>query len=223
MAIGYDAGTGFNSGATSSSTHSYNHTVASGATLLVVVVNNGANRTISGVTYNSVAMTKQLDNTNSSYFRSSIWTLANPASGTNAVAITLSGTAICASAASSWTGTATVTPVGVTGSYNDGTGVVTPTVTVTTTQNNSVLVDGILVNHNSTGITKEAAQTLIYTVYNTTDGWNVGSSYKATTTAGSYSMSWTASIGADAECMNVIEILPAPAVPANASFLFNMI
>lgn len=205
MAISRDAATKYNGASDNSSSSSYNHTVAAGATMLVVCIQNGDNRTVDTVTYNGTSMTKQCDQSSSATFRSTIWTLASPASGTHAVAITFSGACYKMSQASSWLGTSTA-GIGTSGTATSGSST-HPTKSVTTTVPGSVLVDGMLVNHNSGGITQDSPQVLNGTDYNTTYTFNGGSSYLPTTTVGSYTMGWTFSSGDDSD-LCVIELIP---------------
>lgn len=94
MAIAYDNSTQkVESGSVSSTT--FSHTVGTGSARYLVVgtvFRGGTNRIATAVTYNGVAMTKiGSDQTNAGACNSNIWGLANPASGTNDVVVTYSG------------------------------------------------------------------------------------------------------------------------------------
>lgn len=87
-----------NSAAQSNTTgYSWNHTVAGSDRMLVVGIvmqdTTDADRTVTGVTYNGVAMSlaKEQDN-NADDISASLWYLANPATGTNSISCTLNGT-----------------------------------------------------------------------------------------------------------------------------------
>lgn len=104
MAIAYDTSTagGNNGGGTS---HTYAHTcTGSDLILFVAVATNQSDDLISGVTYNSVAMTlvdkQQGTSTNYSY----LYYLLNPATGEHNVVISATGTCTIYSDSASYTG-----------------------------------------------------------------------------------------------------------------------
>lgn len=207
MAIAHDADATYNGGATTTATQTWTHTDGSGSNrLLVVCWGTGSNRTHDSASYNSVAMTKQTDVARDAYFRDSIWTLVAPATGANTVSVTASNTAKMGGVSSTWSGIDQTTPIGITGTNNAGSGT-TLSVTVTTTGTNSYVVDLGFANHNSGGLTKDASQTLIGKIYNSSDTWNIGSSYKSTPSPGSVTMQWTFTTS-DSWISEAIEILP---------------
>lgn len=89
---------------TTSTVHTYSHTTAPVAGLLVVFVNNPgtSSRTISSVTYNGVAMTLAISQVVTGTQGVQMYYLKNPASGTNNVVITGSGSLAIASVATSY-------------------------------------------------------------------------------------------------------------------------
>jgi hypothetical protein len=103
MVIALDTGT--NGGNTAGTSHTYAHTcTGSNLILFVSVATNSASDLISGVTYNSVAMTlvdkQQGTSTNYSY----LFYLINPATGANNVVVSASSSCAIYSDAVSYTG-----------------------------------------------------------------------------------------------------------------------
>jgi len=93
----------------SSSSHSWAHTCASGAILFVITRGgNGEGNRISGVTYGGVAMTNIASATDphDSDYVVSLWILANPASGSNNVTVSMSPNGTLKAGSASYTGAA---------------------------------------------------------------------------------------------------------------------
>lgn len=149
MAIAFDNS---NSGtSTSSATNTFSLVVGSGANRILWVgflVNNGTTPTVSSVTYAGVAMTATSNSPVNGGQYLYLYSLAAPATGTNNVVITMSGSVSQISAcASSYTGAAqTGIPDSVTSVHSTGT---SATTTTTTVADNSWMV-GIFRN-DSTG------------------------------------------------------------------------
>jgi hypothetical protein len=93
MAIAYDNSTTANAFRTNASSLTFSHTTSGSNRLLVVGVHtvDANSRTITGVTYNGVAMTSLYEYSAFSQRRTGMFYLINPASGANNVVITLSG------------------------------------------------------------------------------------------------------------------------------------
>lgn len=134
MAIAYDNSSEKVEGGSVSST-TLSHTVGTGSARYLVVgtvFRGGANLVATAVTYNGVAMTKiGSDRTNAGACNSNIWGLVNPASGTNDVVVTYSGTGnTMLVVASSYTGVHQTNPVdnntGTTGTGTTFTASLTP-------------------------------------------------------------------------------------------------
>lgn len=92
MAISFDAASTTTSG---SATFSWNHT-CTGATVLIVFIGetSATARSATGITYNGVAMTEVVDLSESgSQIGIAAYYLFNPTTGTNSIAVTMSGTA----------------------------------------------------------------------------------------------------------------------------------
>lgn len=186
MAIAFDNSNTSNS--TSSATLTYSLTVGTGANRFLIVgfsFNKLVLPSITGVTYNGVAMTASANNpknpTGDVTVAVALFYLANPASGANNVVITLGGTADgISSQAASYTGVNNIpqdfSVVGASGT--------SATLTTTTTIDNSWLV-GIFRNDADgngtagTGTTRRASITGQSALYD---------SNAALTPAGSYSI-----------------------------------
>lgn len=116
--LGNKANSGVKAGVSS---FSYDHIVATGTNRILVVAvqtRDGA-VTVSGVTYNGVALTKatsQYEPNWSTYVGTEIWYLVNPDEGTHSVAVTLSATSDHASAISSdWSNVDQTNPINAVG------------------------------------------------------------------------------------------------------------
>jgi len=198
MALTVSSTTKYNSGATTGSTHTYSFNNAAGDGM-AVCVQFPNNLTVNSITYNGVSMTQGVAVATSAYWKSQIWYLASPATGSNNVVVTFNSStdAYLISQAISFSGSNTSSLIGATAT-NAYSGASPATCAITTNFNNSIIVDSLLLNHNSGGITKDATQTLIGTDYNTTWTYNGGSSYYQKATAGAKTMSWTYATGDDA-------------------------
>lgn len=105
-AIAFDAAS--NSGVqTAQSTYTWNHTCTGSNRFLAVDVSLlSAGATVTGITYNGVALTAIPNAQRSSvtsFGRVECWGLANPASGTNVISVTLSGSITSVGTAASYT------------------------------------------------------------------------------------------------------------------------
>lgn len=103
MAIAFDLATGSSTGAASSLTFSHTCT-GSNLMLFVGVYCNITTETITGVTYNGVAMTQITKNVNSSNSNLYLYALAGPATGANNVVISSSASTSIGGVAMSYTG-----------------------------------------------------------------------------------------------------------------------
>lgn len=189
MAIAIDAiVTGQTATAVSSVT--YAHTVAGSNRLLTVMVmlqrSGAATSTISGVTYNGVAMTQATqEHTYSNTILTAVYYLIAPATGANNVVVTLSSavTTDIVVGSVSLTGVAQTTPLN--GTFATGNFSSPATSTLTTTQANSWLIGSLYTYVASTAGTGE---TKMYGV--TVNANSIGAGfYKPVTTAGSQTLS----------------------------------
>lgn len=163
--IAFDAASTVADTATSPATVSHTTTGTDRMLVIGVVVSNNsaaATGTATAVTYNGVALTKVRTDTRaqaSTSYETSIWMLANPASGSNTVSITFSGGTAprCTAVVSSYTGV-------LQGSFadavngNSGTTAGDQTLSVTTTVDNCWIF-GIGVNSAASGASVTADQT----------------------------------------------------------------
>lgn len=170
------------------------HTVTTGATALVVqsgLVTTGT--TISGITFNGTSLTRAVQYYNSFNVQSEIWYLLSPTATTANIVVTYSVDANKAlepkNGAISLFNTDTSSLIGVTGTAGTSTGAVTKS--VTTTVANSYLVDMITQSGTDLGSPTGSGQTQIWRDLNSAGGGtDGGGSYMATTSTGSYTMSW---------------------------------
>lgn len=129
MAVAVDAASSANSNSNAATSLSWSHTCTGNTRLLLVAVHLriAATESVSGITYNGVAMTLVSALTNGAV-RLELWQLVAPATGANTIAVTLSaGTRVCGGALS-LTGVDPTIPLG-TAATNSATNA-TPGVTV---------------------------------------------------------------------------------------------
>lgn len=173
------------------STYNWNHTCTGADRYLVVGVSMlSLAQTVTGITYNSVAMTfLGSRNSVSGAARIEQWGLVAPSTGTNPIAVTLSGAIASAGNASSYTGVHQTSP---TEAFNSAqatnVGAADATVNITTVADNDWVVDTVATD--DTAITVGAGQTQTGNV--TGAGGSGAMSYEGPKTpAGAVTMSWT--------------------------------
>lgn len=167
-----------------------NHTCTGTDRLLVVgcSINSGASASVSGVTYNGVSMTSAgaapIDGGNTEV---SLWYLVAPATGSNTIAITITGTISGISAGGvSFTGVHQTTPVGT---YASATGNSTTATVNVTSATNEMVVDVCGCFFTST-LSVGAGQTQRF---NAQAGFVVTGAGSTEAGASSVTMSWTLS------------------------------
>jgi hypothetical protein len=188
--IAFDAAS--NSGyQAASSSYSWSHTcTGSNRYLLVGISMLSLAQTVTGITYNGAALTYiGAQNSVTGAARTEMWGLVAPASGTNTIAVTLSGAIASAGNASSYTGVNQTVP---TESWNaaqaTNVGAADATVNVTTIADNDWTVD--ILATDDTAVTVGTGQTQTGNV--TGAGGSGAMSYKGPKTpAGSTAMYWT--------------------------------
>ncbi len=181
MAISVDA-------TSSSTTFPWNHTVGAGAGMILIVAlntNNGA--VASAVTFNGVSLTLAQQSVQGTTI-AQIWYLANPPAGTYAIEVTgmtghKAGYAVSAYA----TDTTVDDYVDASGEVHSSS-LANPTVNLTTTQANTILVDSVY-KTGSSGISPGTGQTQI-NKFTQNSQWQ-GSSYKVVASSGANQMYWT--------------------------------
>jgi hypothetical protein len=159
----------------------FSKTVSATSTLLIVHVNSGLE---TGVKYAGIAMTLA---TTSSFQTESTWYLVNPTSGTNQVEVDFSAISGGYGSAVSYTGTDTSNPLGAMSS-NGSTGG-NPSVSITTTNDNSVIDDNLFYNIGQT-LTADAPQVQQAGVQCSGNSSH-GASVLQTATHGIYTLGWT--------------------------------
>ena len=208
MALAFDASV--DGGTTSTaSTLSWTHTCTGSDRILIVTDNEEADPvTITGVTYNSVAMTLIATSAGvASAGISQLWYLINPASGANTVTVTRTATANrLVGGSSSYTG-AKQSGQPDANTTEAVSSVTSNAVTVTTIADNCWTVAGL--DTSAGGVTAGAGTTLRQAV---TDGSAILDSNAAITPAGSTSLSYNMTSGNTTVVMASI----APAVAAAA-------
>ena len=88
MAITFDATSNSDGITPSSNQVSFTHTIGAGSNTMLVVAGLARDGTVTGVTYNSIALTKEIDRNSANALYSSLWTLAAPSAGSNSVVVT---------------------------------------------------------------------------------------------------------------------------------------
>lgn len=194
---------------------SWSHTVAAGSNLLIVGIGEQDNfGSVTNVTYNSVAMTLALRHLNATEGEATnIYYLVGPTVGTNTVAYSYPGGERCGSGAIDFSGADAKTPIGATaGSNSSGGG------SLTTTFANSYVVDSYVAGVG----TISAGYTEYYSTTNVAKYWG---QYRAATTVGSYSMTWsggTNTAQAMAEVIEAQNVYVATQNEVAASSIFGM-
>lgn len=176
-------------------------------TVLYVALTGNSSRTVSSVTYNGVSMSS-VDRRTSGATWVEWFSLTSPATGSNTLSWTLSGTSDTTISYVSFTGNAASPNGAVAG--GSGTSAA-PSTTITTTQDNSVVLDAVYVPNTSTKKTYE--QALLWA----TSVGTVSScgSRETQLTAGSCTMSWQITSGAWVQ--SVIEVKEAVSAPPASS------
>lgn len=190
MAIIYDSTANSTGTGVSSLTYALNN--SAGDVLVVgVCVNDGAASHVSGITYNGVALTKSVENNDDSpgsQTSTSLWYLASPATGSHNVVVSLNGTYNVSSGAITFSGSNTSSPIGATTTKKQANGT-SNTVSITTSYANSILVDVWGMSGTATSVSATGTNQTSRWV-NSTSRTAMGST-ETTTTAGSYTMSWS--------------------------------
>lgn len=172
--------------------YSWSHTVSGSNTLLVVIMHiRSGTSDVSTLTYDGETLTKAIAVQSASGVTTEIWYKVNPASGSNTIAVTLTGPGNENSwgVAASYNGVLQTSPLDQTASEtgtNDD-----PDVDITPTEDNELVIGGV---------THEAADPLSTgsgetTIYNLDGGsWVVSSSYAIQTTAALQTVNYTGNI-----------------------------
>lgn len=210
--ISFDA---FSSAATNpdSATLSWTHTAGAGCSnrILIVGVGNRSNRSVSGITYNSVALTKIRSDAPGGDVHSELWYLTNPATGSNQITITMAASTTVTAGATTWCNTnQSGTPFNVmTGNGATGSNTTNPSVSVTSAVG-EVVVDVVTRQAAGGGLTVGPGQVQRFNQGGTANA-TAGSSEAAA--AGSTTMSWT--MASESWAMSAASLKPLNPVPLN--------
>lgn len=171
-------------------TLTFSHT-CTGASILVVHigVRQLSGETITGVTYNGVAMTEAVENDPAINILDYLYYINSPAAGAHNVVITATGATYIAAVATSWSGTDTSASYSTTDSSISGAGTISVSPSTVTGE---VVVDVVAADAFSSGcysITQGGSQTAIGAQCDTDEVIVLGASYRASA-AGSSLMSW---------------------------------
>ncbi len=174
-----------------SSSYSWSHTCTGTDRYLTIGVSMlSLAQTVTSITYNSVALTfLGAQNSVTGAARVELWGLIAPSTGSNTIAVTLSGAIASGSNASSYTGVHQTSPTeGFNGAQATNVGAADATVNITTVADNDWVVDTVASDDAS--ITVGAGQTQTGNI--TGAGGSAAMSYEGPKTpAGSVTMSWT--------------------------------
>ena len=187
------------------SSFSWSHTNAGSSRVLFVTVSLLGTGSVSGITYNSVAMVNLGSATKTNgVLRTEVWYLVNPTNGTQTVAVTLSGVNTGSAHAISYSGAYQAgVPAAV---VNTASGTGNPGTVSVTTENDHQWVMGVIAT-TDTAITASETQRA-----NVTGALGSGAQSDTNadvTPAGAQSLSWTNVGVADTWAMSIIAIRPA--------------
>ncbi len=203
--------------ATGSSPSTFSYTVTGSNPALGVLAYNNGNTAdnVSGVTYNSIALTKEGFSGASTFTGVSLWSKLGPSTGSNSLALTWSGGVLAEALVASYTGvdqTLGINVSNVTGAP------VTSTVsnTIVTTSNGCW---GVSLGVNGSGTV--TAGTNINSVRVNSSNYSIGDSNGSLGTAGSYTLSWNQSVSQNLGS-GALGLLPASAAVIAGGFFTNM-
>lgn len=209
MAIAFDASSSKIGGNASSST--FAHTCTGSNLVLVVGVQADSAADPTGITYNSVAMTKATSILNSG-IESSIWYLASPATGANNIVVTFAAAHYHNAFGISLTGCDTTSPVDGT---NTGTGSTNDAaITVTTSVSGSWRVASVFHNRNSSR-TAISGSTIRTDVLETTDSFRGISVTEQAGATGAVSLGETMGTASDGWWIAAMGVKAPVSGPAN--------
>lgn len=189
------------------STYSWNHTVGTNSNrLLTVGVSIFATGSVTGITYGGVALTK-LRSDDTGVYRSEIWYLIAPASGTASVAVTLSASLTSIAGAASWWNVDQTNPFSANAG---GTGTNTPASAAVTPGSTLNRVFGNLAAQTATGITDQIRQAPHYNSAGAL-GTQIGAELGVILTAASTTIQWNGLGAIDSWAVSVAAIQPPQA------------
>ena len=194
------------SGCTTCASVTYNHTEVGSPNL--ACVGNTARALTSTITYGVTSLTSQVSDITSSW--SSIWCAPIALTGVQSVVVT-EGSIGDHIGVTTWTflaaGTVYKGASGVDSTDNGS----APSISLTTQNANSIIIDQVGLNGEGRTITKGASQTLVENDTYGSGAKNQNSSYRVSTTVGSYTMTWSVGNGAVDYGYSAMEVMGDPA------------
>lgn len=199
-------------------TYNWSHTCAVGTTLLtvsVVTFDAASAMTVSGVTYNGVGMTEDIEATANEGAAAkrrvtAVYSLVNPTAGANTVEVTLSGQADATMAvAFSFKGVTTTSPLDDTDSDTTSTQQTTASISLTAEKNNSLVVDSFIADDPDIANPSTPTRTGYVEISNATEGECMGASYTIGDAIGATTYQYS-SVGSDYTCYSGALYNPAP-------------
>lgn len=214
MAIAFD--TAVDGGTTGSFPATWSHTCSGSNRMLFVFVSYINTGTISGITYNGVALTKiGSQNVGGASGATDLWYLVNPSSGSNTVSVSGSGSGTNGFASSSYTGVVQASPID--SSITKTQTIATFNITTTTIANNCWTISAITAGNNLSAGTG----TVIRTIAGGVAASVIVDSNSAITPAGSTSLQVTSSSTPHGAVM--ASFAPIVIVPNTSSAFFDFI
>jgi hypothetical protein len=193
---------------------SWSHTVGAGNNRLLVVrtAHRDGNKTVSGVTYGGLALTKLADqNAPGNQNKATLWYMLNPPVGGASVVVTLSGTVEASAAATSFTGVSQSTPLG---GFTSSSGQSPTPQLALSGMDGDVVLDVVSANGDAKSMAAGPPQTVQWNKGTGTDGGAILGGGSTARGASAVSLSWT--LG-DSKPWSMIAALVKPAsgpVPA---------
>jgi len=212
--ISYDFETSYDSEGANVTSATFSHTIGSGTnSLLLVQVNiqgSATNDTVTAITYGGVAMLpalKEPGSSNPNGDDEEIWYLINPPNGTNNVVVNIGDSAPIQAGAISYMGVNQSSPLGATATDFYTSTTKTPSVSITTLHNSSIIVN-MLTYYGANGtITEGTGQTQRWlTTYAYDNQWTEGDDY-FTGGPATYNMYYQFSVAKKADILS-LEIAP---------------
>lgn len=189
------------------STYNWNHTVRVASNrILLVGVGIFATGSVTGITYNGVALTKIRSDV-SGIYRSELWQLIAPATGTNSVAVTLSASLTSIAAAVSYFN-ADQTAIDA---NNGANGTNTPASASITAVVGSCRVVGVMASASASGVTSASGQNPRTTASGAL-GTLASDDYADLAAAGSKTLTWNGLGALDAWAVSLATVRPPQSV-----------
>lgn len=187
--------------------------------LLTGTITESLDTAVSGVTFNGTALTKIHDAFDpGGGTRVELWYLVNPAATTANIVVTWASSVTRAYAAGvSYTGVHQVHPINISAEETNVGDETSPSISITPTVGNTMLVDVIGASSNTTTLTVGAGQT--QRVNSSLSSSDLGMSEKLVVSPAASTMSWSSSVSSR-HTMIATALRP---VVAGGAFLMNMI